>query len=567
MRSGLEFSEELLQRKDEDPTYDASSAEFLVLGEATCGDVIDLQYVNAYDGALGVDKAYVRAHKGPVGVLATTGVATEGVKFCSGTLVGTNLFLTASHCVDAHAVERFVGMNYEYYRGDETALNEVKFYPVREVVWDDPGRDTALLRLGGDPGAEFGWADIRETPVAVGEMTAIIQHPLGDPKQIEAGKISGVSRGRLSYDDTDTQPGSSGAGVLDAEGLLVGVHTDPGCTLQGGANEGRLIARSLAASPVLREVSRGIHWKAGTHWCGHAGARLFTGDFDGDGQDDLLCHDRAGTMWVTLADESGQFTGTTWRGRLGWCGHEGAEAFVGDFDGDGRDDTLCHDSGGDTWVALANEAGEFTGTSWQSSQPWCRHEGARLFIGDFDGNGRDDMLCHDQAGNKDLAFSDPTGSFTGGSTLVPMRWCMHEGAELFVGDFDGDGRDDLLCHDRAGDTRVALAGPEGELSGEGWHSPMGWCDHEGAELFVGDFDGDGRDDMLCHDRAGDTRVTLADPSGRFVGTEWHAQMKWCDRAGDELHIGSFNTDGRADMLCHDPSGAMWISNARPDGSF
>ncbi|MCY0993817.1 hypothetical protein OV203_42155 [Nannocystis sp. ILAH1] len=52
LRSKLDFSEKLLQRKEEDPTYDASSAEFLVLGEATCGDVIDLQYANAYDGRL-----------------------------------------------------------------------------------------------------------------------------------------------------------------------------------------------------------------------------------------------------------------------------------------------------------------------------------------------------------------------------------------------------------------------------------------------------------------------------------------------------------------------------------
>ena len=31
---------------------------------------------------------------------------------------------------------------------------------------------------------------------------------------------------------------------------------------------------------------------------------------------------------------------------------------------------------------------------------------------------------------------------------------------------------------------------------------MGWCNHNGASLYIGGFNGDSRDDMLCHDTRG-----------------------------------------------------------------
>ncbi|WP_434418076.1 FG-GAP repeat domain-containing protein [Nannocystis pusilla] len=256
-----------------------------------------------------------------------------------------------------------------------------------------------------------------------------------------------------------------------------------------------------------------------------------------------------------------------WRSPTYWCGHHGAQLFIGDFDGDGRDDMLCHDSNGDKWVALADESGRFPVTSWSAPMVWCRHQGAQLFVGDFNGDGRDDMLCHDRAGNKWAAFADPSGQFPATSWFVPMEWCHHEGARLFVGDFNGDGRDDMLCHDRAGDKWVALADPSGQFSGEPWHSAMGWCTTEGAQLFIADFNGDQRDDMLCHEKTGDKWVALADASGQFSSDSWHSLMDWCRGEGTELHVGKFNSDERSDMLCHDPSGHIWISNARKDGSF
>ena len=47
---------------------------------------------------------------------------------------------------------------------------------------------------------------------------------------------------------------------------------------------------------------------------------------------------------------------------------------------------------------------------------------------------------------------------------------------------------------------------------------LGWCVADSDQLFIGDFNGDGQDDMLCHNRAGGYKwIVLALPDGPFIG--------------------------------------------------
>ena len=300
-------------------------------------------------------------------------------------------------------------------------------------------------------------------------------------------------------------------------------------------------------------------------WCNHVGSQLHIGDFNGDEKADMLCHDkRTGHKSVALANSAGQFTGTSWQKAMGWCNHAGSELYVGDFNGDGRTDMLCHDSAGKKWIALANSAGQFTGNSWYRAMGWCNHAGSQLHIGDFNGDGKADMLCHDtRNGYKWVALANSAGQFTGTSWQKAMGWCNHAGSELYVGDFNGDGRTDMLCHDSAGKKWIALATSAGQFTGTFWENAMGWCNHAGSKLFTGDFNRDGRTDMLCHDtRNGYKWVALATCEGRFTRTTWEKAMGWCYHAGSELHVGDFNGDGRTDILCHDTVGKKWIALAK-----
>lgn len=248
-----------------------------------------------------------------------------------------------------------------------------------------------------------------------------------------------------------------------------------------------------------------------------------------------------------------------------WCYHAGSVLLVGDFNGDGRADMLCHDNNGYKWVALANTNGQFTGTTWKKDMKWCYHQGSQLFLGDFNGDGRTDMLCHDTKGYKWVSLANHDGSFSGTSWKKNMGWCYHKGSRLMIGDFNGDGRADMFCYDSK--TKwISLAQPDGSFVGTSSHKATGWCSHSGSSIYIADFDGDLRDDLLCHDNSGRNWVMLIKGNGIIdVKSHWHSVQKWCS---SQIYLGYLNDDKLADMLCHRPSdGYKWISTAQNNGKL
>jgi V8-like Glu-specific endopeptidase len=214
-----------------------------------CGPTNDAQHVNSYTGSLGPTVAFVRANKGSKGAMETT--QTSG-KFCSGSLISNNLFLTAGHCVDAGSVGEFVSFNFERAAGS-TALLPQTHVRITAVVEDALGGvDYAIVRLEGTPGTTFGVAPVAAADPANGTAITIIGHPGGQPKQIEAGSVAG-RRGTdyITYGNVDTLGGSSGSGVINNSGQIVGVHTNGGCTATGGTNSGVRIARIRQVSATL----------------------------------------------------------------------------------------------------------------------------------------------------------------------------------------------------------------------------------------------------------------------------------------------------------------------------
>jgi len=213
-----------------------------------CGPTNDAQFVNSYNGTLGPSIAFVQANKGSKGAMETT--QTSG-KFCSGSLISTNLFLTAGHCVDSTTVGELVSFNFERAANSTTLLPQTHVR-ITAVVEDALGGvDYAIVRLEGTPGATFGIAPVATSDAAVGAAITIIGHPAGAPKQIEAGTVASRSGDFLRYGNVDTLGGSSGSGVLNSAGQIVGVHTLSGCTATGGTNSGIRIARIRQVSSVL----------------------------------------------------------------------------------------------------------------------------------------------------------------------------------------------------------------------------------------------------------------------------------------------------------------------------
>jgi V8-like Glu-specific endopeptidase len=253
--------------------------------ETQCGATDDSQPVEQYDGTLGVSQGFVAEHQAPVGQLqwnANLGTIYDspgnvsGVRWCTGVLISENLFLGAGHCFDqtgggwqrprvngtndiipVDEIARNMHVNFNFQDDpDGEPRQEVEFAVEALLEYRLGGLDFAVVRLAGRPGQQFGVGRIASQDAAVNDMLAIIGHPAGVPKRIEAGPLTSFDGDRLRYNDIDTLGGNSGSAIWHSpSGLVVGVHTNGGCTTGGsGSNSGVRVARILEESPIVSAV-------------------------------------------------------------------------------------------------------------------------------------------------------------------------------------------------------------------------------------------------------------------------------------------------------------------------
>ncbi|MFB9358359.1 FG-GAP repeat domain-containing protein, partial [Actinoplanes nipponensis] len=197
---------------------------------------------------------------------------------------------------------------------------------------------------------------------------------------------------------------------------------------------------------------------------------------------------------------------------------------VGDFNGDGKDDiaTFTRGAAADVYVALSTGS-SFSGTGWKWHDFFA--VGTEVpAVGDFNGDGKDDIATFTRGATADVYVALSTGSSFSG-TGVKWHDYFAVGSELpSVGDFNGDGRDDIVTFTRgpAADVYVALSrGSYFAGTGVKWHDFFA----VGAEIpGTGDFTGDGRTDIATFTRGAAADVYVARSTGRrFVGTgvKWH----------------------------------------------
>jgi hypothetical protein len=152
-----------------------------------------------------------------------------------------------------------VNFNYQL-NGDTEEVRPGESFPVLELLEHREGGeqlDFAIARLGANAAGELPGIKYRFLTIAPEDLTqsgailAMIQHPAGSPKKVEAGPLSGNSGGIITYDSLDTLGGSSGAPIQSLQGLVVGVHTNGGCSTFSGANRGVAIGAIRNVSSQL----------------------------------------------------------------------------------------------------------------------------------------------------------------------------------------------------------------------------------------------------------------------------------------------------------------------------
>ncbi len=245
---------------------------------------------------------------------------------------------------------------------------------------------------------------------------------------------------------------------------------------------------------------------------------------------------------------------------------------AGDLDGDGHDDVLLVQRGmtGSTLLLRADGEGglsepeDLTTEHGMAGASWAADH-HRVHLGDFDGNGALDVLLQ----NETPAYASrivPIGS--GGlhrdvhdeTGLQEATWAATDHV-LHVGDFDGDGRDNILLQARAlaEEPHLVLTDTFGRLEAETLLGRFGMAiadwPADRRDLHVGDFNGDGAADILLQggDDGRSTLLLLSDGAGSFEDGRditrdqvmgrplWSAE----ERQG---HVGDFDGDGRDDLL-------------------
>ena len=291
------------------------------------------------------------------------------------------------------------------------------------------------------------------------------------------------------------------------------------------------------------------------------------GDFTGSGRQDLVhfcCTDYA-NLWLGQPDGSFRL-GAPFRPGPGYDMQRGTW-LVGDFNGDGRSDliNLCCADHANIWHGQPD--GSFT--PGQPLQPGSGYDMQAGFwrVMDVTGDRRSDLIhfcCSDYA---EIWLGQADGTFSRKRLLQPgSGYAMNLGTWR-VGDFDGDGRGDLIHFCCADHADVWRGQPDGSFRPGPPLRPGAGYDMLAGTWLVGDFNGYGRQDLLhlcCKDHAD---VWLGQPDGSFqLGPPLRPGPGYDMQAGTWL-VSDFNGDGRQDLvhLCCKDHADVWLG--QPDGSF
>ena len=247
-------------------------------------------------------------------------------------------------------------------------------------------------------------------------------------------------------------------------------------------------------------------------------------------------------------------------------------AYAGDFAGTGKDGALLHNGNSvQIYRSQGNALDIWFSAVERVPGSWQFRDGDQFFIGDFDGDGTDDIVVFNGTDWAIPYLGLLVDDGVNGLRLVARYdgsmpgWQFTPGDRFFVADFNGDGRDDLYVFNGANWSIPYLGMMRSTGSGFGlvkrYDSTLpGWQMTTGDRFYPGDFTGDGSEGLYVANGA-DWSISylgMLRPSGagltmvrRYDGQLPHWQMT----PGDQYYTGDFDGDGRADLFVF--NGTNW----------
>ena len=314
---------------------------------------------------------------------------------------------------------------------------------------------------------------------------------------------------------------------------------------------------------------------------------IITGDFTGDGKTDIVIHNdqdlalyrkdskkhQLHWSWTANNIVPAASGGSTWQPAR----HD--KYYVGDFNNDGKDDLFVFN--GKDWnkpyLALLKSTGNgFIGTARYGKKIgnfWTMKSNDKLYVADFNGDGKDDLLIRN--GNQ---WNKPYVGMlrSNGSGLIPTKrydgkftgWQMRKDDKLYIADFDGNGKDDLYIFNGNNWSSEYL----GMLRSNGsslkriklyTNNASGWEMKKGDRFYVADFNRDGKEDLYIFNGSNWkwAYLLMAKSNGsKLIFTKRYDSSSsaknipgWAMRKGDQFWVADVNKDGKKDLFVYNPA--------------
>jgi RHS repeat-associated protein len=291
-------------------------------------------------------------------------------------------------------------------------------------------------------------------------------------------------------------------------------------------------------------------------------------DFYGDGSDDiLLVKINAASSGVTLSDIkiiniTGLDQTQTYSLNFTSGGYIRMDKFlhIGDYDGDGRDDILLFKYGSN--INLEYSAKLITSHSGEKNVSPSRlrflHSSIEHYSTDFDGDGkREIMVIYANSCEIFELESKLTNNsyavnriYNSASPGFPTQW-----HNILTGDFNGDGKTDILT------TGNGLNGSIGYSNGVSFIEEPFQFSHNfissssSQSLKIGDYNGDGKSDILhsynvwTGNVATESKIDIYYSNGK--GFNYKSFEVDLITSHDDFTVADFNGDGKADIFNRD----------------
>jgi hypothetical protein len=323
------------------------------------------------------------------------------------------------------------------------------------------------------------------------------------------------------------------------------------------------VVATFATDPATQQFSTAVFlgngdgtFKSGVYF--DIAGDITIDDVNGDGIPDIVICGLTSGITTLIGRGDGTFTPTALSAAgITPCGPASGQVLTGDFNGDGKKDLLVHDT-----VLLGHGDGSFTvGTPVIANATFFFDEFGNTAVGDLNKDGKLDVVIN-QPGYVAVFYGNGDGTFATGPRYAALPGL----AQVNLADVDGDGNLDIVLGTGTGGTYTSAA------SQDSFQILMGWGDGTfvdsvvynqghygnggtstvvGPQIATADFNGDGHSDALVFTPANGGTVlasSLAVLPGDGTGKLGTPIISPVTVVPTMLVTASINTDGRADVV-------------------